>query len=790
MPKYRLYKGLHFELWGREYVVEQRLRTNHLQIKDVITNEFRSIAENKVFDAWISGDLRFLDDDRDSRLAQRKATKTYIQELSLLNDTDPKSKRIKTDFQRRWKYVKAIMDAHLGQTNEENIQPIIDIVAKTAGENGNPDINKPFWKTVLYRWVMPFLSCNKDFRVLVPGCRGRGNTKPKFTGTSKQGQTFTLDEKQKAENIKKIAIEVKDEKLIDGQRHTIGSICDAVYARISETNEFRDNADKLPRPHKSSLYRLLDRELDEYEKDRLRYGKDYADRRYRETKSGPILRRPLQRVEMDHTPLDMMVIDTDVMLPIGRPNFTSAIDVFTEMDLGFFASFGYPGYLAVMQCLKHAIMPKTYVRDRYPSVRHDWPCYGVPELVVVDNAPEFHGESFEEASVQLGFEIQYGPKGQAWFRGHVERGFRTKNTGWLHEQPGTTFSNILDRKDYDPKQNAVVSFNDFMEMAHIFMIDIYPRQRHRGIRVEKFPRQKLKDIEVVPALLWEKAIKEYPPGLPPSREELQVLIGEIQRRIIHSYGIEMDCLIYNCERLALLRRRTVDGGPIKLKRDPGNLNIIFAADEENGLYFPVPSQAPEYTKGLTLWQHKKILAFARQRAKDTVDIDELMRAKHMMQEIVERDWKKMKGSGARQRMANFKGIRQEDYGADHDKKKGKDIDISGKVQSDSNMVLLNSGAATLKGISDLVAPYVPTSYPRNGNNEDVHLASGGIKMVSDQKVARQRNRKEKPKRNASETKLHTTKRGESSKKVVDDHSDSGEKDLDVTGYKGSFDLPK
>lgn len=792
MPRYRLNKGMHFELEGKERVVEQRLRNGDLLIRTVISNEFEPISETLLLNAWVEGQFSFIDNDRESSLAQHKANKTYIQELSLLRDDDPQHRKTKKEFHRRRKYVMAVITARLVRMNATTLQPIIDAASRTACENDMPDPNPPAWKTVLYRWVLPFKSCSEDFRVLIPGYRARGNRKPKFTGVPKTGKTFTEKDEQKAHEITELISEVKEEKLAAGQRCSISSICDDVLIKIQETNEFRSHSDKLPQPDESSIYSFFDRNLDEYEKDLLRHGKHYADLKYRETKPGPMPTRPLERTEMDHTPIDLLVIDTDVMLPIGRPKFTSEIDVFTKMDLGFWASFNYPGYLAVMKCLKHAILPKTYVRERYPSVQHDWPCYGIPETVVVDNAPEFHGESFEEAAAQLGFNIQYGPKGEPWYRPTIERAFRTKNTGTWHRQPGTTFSNILDKGDYNPQKHALASFDDFMEMAHIFMIDIYPRQHHRGIKVDKFPRHKLRDIEVVPALLWEKAIKEYPPTLPPHRDELQVLIGEIKRRVIFSYGIDLDGLTYNSESLAGLRRRTPAGEQVVVKRDPDNISLIYVADEKNGLYFPVPAVNQEYTRNLTLWQHKKIKAFARQRAKDTVNIDELLRAKQVMQEIIERDWKKLKKTGPRQRMANFRGIVQEDYKATGEQPNLANDNGSVK-DAGSNILRLNPEAQALGNISDISCVYVTSKISGDeidANQSQSNIAEGQLSMSNKVDSSKDSQRAKKRGSKAQNGKTSQNRNKKSSKDAHTINPPTNDQDLDMSGYSANFNLPK
>lgn len=217
-------------------------------------NEFEPISEIVLLNAWFEGNLSFIDPDRDSTLSQRKANKTYIQELSLLRDDNPKHKKIKEEFHRRRKYVVAVIAARLVRMNKTTLQPIIDTVSQTAGENNKSDSSPPSWKTLLYKWVVPFKSCSEDFRVLIPAYRARGNRKPKFAGLPKAGKTFTRQDKQKAQEIAELIADVKEEKLVTGQRCSISSTCDDVLAKIQETNEFRSHGDKLPRPHESSIY--------------------------------------------------------------------------------------------------------------------------------------------------------------------------------------------------------------------------------------------------------------------------------------------------------------------------------------------------------------------------------------------------------------------------------------------------------------------------------------------------------------------------------------------------------
>ena len=82
--------------------------------------------------------------------------------------------------------------------------------------------------------------------------------------------------------------------------------------------------------------------------------------------------RPLERVEIDHTQLDLFVIDDQTGFPLGKPYITAAIDHHTGSVTGFYISFTPPSAFSVMECLKVAILPKVEINKIFPSVKNTW----------------------------------------------------------------------------------------------------------------------------------------------------------------------------------------------------------------------------------------------------------------------------------------------------------------------------------------------------------------------------------------------------------------------------------
>jgi len=59
---------------------------------------------------------------------------------------------------------------------------------------------------------------------------------------------------------------------------------------------------------------------------------------------------PLVIVQIDHTPADIILVDSFERKPIGRPWVTLAIDIATRMVTGYYVSFEAPSRLSIALC--------------------------------------------------------------------------------------------------------------------------------------------------------------------------------------------------------------------------------------------------------------------------------------------------------------------------------------------------------------------------------------------------------------------------------------------------------
>src|SRR5262245_257034 len=132
-----------------------------------------------------------------------------------------------------------------------------------------------------------------------------------------------------------IGDQVIEELYMTAERKRVSEVYLESVRRIDDTNRFRPEPYRLATPSRNTVYREIKR-MSPYEVMAARYGKRRANMEFRLTGIGPRTTRALERVVMDHTPSDLVVVDDNSMLPLGRPTITTALDEHTRCPTGFY----------------------------------------------------------------------------------------------------------------------------------------------------------------------------------------------------------------------------------------------------------------------------------------------------------------------------------------------------------------------------------------------------------------------------------------------------------------------
>ena len=302
----------------------------------------------------------------------------------------------------------------------------------------------------------------------------------------------------------------------------------------------------------------------------------------------PEVKLPLDVIQIDHTKVDVILVDEETREEIGRPFITVAIDMYSRMIYGFYISLNAPSYFSVGQCFLNAVLPKDDFLNQH-GIKGEWPVYGLPRKIHMDNGKDFTSISLHSFCSEFGIEDIYRPVARPEFGGAVERVIGTfmKKT---HELPGSTFSNIFERGKYKSGKKAAVTVSELEKWYLDFIINMYHKTVHSSLGMT--PEEKFYQ-----GLLGVGDEKEIPflPIVPADTIKFRMSLLPKIKRSVQKNGITIDYITYFSETL---RKYIIPSQYKKLKpelinevdcrRDPRDISKIYVYDEDIKDYIIVP----------------------------------------------------------------------------------------------------------------------------------------------------------------------------------------------------------
>ena len=520
---------------------------------------------------------------------------------------------------RRYKIVRPILDWPKNLQSRSNLEKYAkELQEKVGNKDVNAGVDMPpkkgkvrgtaISRASIMRWLRDYVLSGQDIRSLVPQ-------------TYKSGAPGT---KRMDPEIENIISQVIHECEINRKYRRHEDIYFMAVNKIGTENKTRPIDQRLSIPSKSSVYQRVKENGDKL---LLRRQKSRIERQPSEpVRKGPKLSRILQRVEFDSTQLDLIVVDEEFRLPIGRPTLSYCIDCYSGYPLGFYLGFEPPSYSTTMSCALHAFSQKPDCISLYGTT-NQWLARGIPEVVVIDNAKEYVNKHFLDAMMMLNVVVDQCPVRTPWMKGRIERFFRTNNTGLIHYLPGSTFSNIIERGDYNSESTACITLSSLIQMLHIFLLDIYSNNYHKGVKG-------------IPAKIWMESEKSgFVPSFTSNYDEMKIILSRTETRTLQRYGIEYENITYRSSDIVRLRSLLkAKDRTVKIKVDPNDITRIYVLDpltRDQWLEF-FADDSEGYTDGLSLWTHR-IIVRSLNEEKRKVDFFALAEAKAKIQAIVEND---------------------------------------------------------------------------------------------------------------------------------------------------------
>ena len=522
MYDYRFTHGTAFKIDDNEYVVRKELG-DEIELKNLSYQSIETWSLTELIEKWDAGKLSF---------KVHKGTEFEID----FPDYDLIPEELKKEANERLKVLKPVLDGD-----------ILPSEFKDYVESLSPKIAL----STLYNWKRRYEKTN-DIRSLVSRTDLRG---PKRHWSD--------------ELAIQVIDEIVEEFLYSGEKYTLQYLYAEYIARINELNACRDEENKVKPVSSSTFYRRKNEVLDIHKVEIIQHGKVIADLNMKGSKYTVKATRPLERVELDWTPVDILLVDPNT-LKARRPNLVYAIDKFSNHPLGFYVTFNNIDSDAVKQCLLHCLMPKTYIKDIYTEVENEWEAFGKPENLILDNSKVNESFDIDDVCFQLGIEKTFCPIDSGYIKGTIERAFKTINTKVFHTLKGTTKSNIFERGRYDSEKKACITMQGFIYICHIALVDLVANQFNTKIRMKPIDK-------------WKEGLKANPqivPSLSRTKRELQlILMCGLEQRKITNKGIVLKNEYYTSSELMNLRQemraRGIENQQVRVRFDLSDVRSIF-----------------------------------------------------------------------------------------------------------------------------------------------------------------------------------------------------------------------
>lgn len=351
----------------------------------------------------------------------------------------------------------------------------------------------------------------------------------------------------------------------------------------------------------------------------------------------PNANSPLAVVQIDHTLVDLMLVDSQHRKPIGRPWLTLAIDVYSRMVTGYYLSLDPPSVISTSMCLARSILPKNKLMLEHGLTNVSWQVFGYPRKIHTDNGADFRASTFAKSCEIHGIDIEYRPVGKPHYGSHIERLMGTFMKE-IHGLKGTTFSNIKEKDTYDSEKEAVMTFDEFEVWLLTFITKVYHQREHSTLGrspIEQWYIGIYGDDETMGIGV---------PAMPTDERTLLLDFMPSIGRTIQHFGVTVDGLRYYDACLnPFINATTPDGKKREFlfRRDPRDISKLWFYDEVLHQYFVVPF-ANQKLPSMSIWEYRQIRNRIKEKGDAYLNDNQIFEALTEMREMVEQSAKTTK----------------------------------------------------------------------------------------------------------------------------------------------------
>ena len=229
---------------------------------------------------------------------------------------------------------------------------------------------------------------------------------------------------------------------------------------------------------------------------------------------------------------------------------------------------------------------------------------------------------------EYGITISWRPVARPQFGGHIERVIGTAMNE-IHTLPGTTFSNVQKRGEYDSEKKSIFTLKELEKWFTEFIINQYHKQIHSGIRMtpeKKYELGIFGDDDNPGRGLPEKISNE---------DYFKISLLPTMERTIQQFGVKIDNIVYYSDILRRwIKAKDSDNKAKKFlfKRDPRDISVIWFYDPTIKDYFEVHYRNISYPP-ISIWDLRNIRKYLDDKHQKDYDETVIFKTHYRLQEI-------------------------------------------------------------------------------------------------------------------------------------------------------------
>lgn len=444
------------------------------------------------------------------------------------------------------------------------------------------NVSLPPTPSTLRRWLRDFRDGGFVAVALCSNTKGRGNRNPR-----KSGDAWALVN----QHVGRYASANRDSRAMVYRDYR---------SALEERNGERAAAglELIESVSYQTFRKHMDKTLDPFAVMAGRHGAEAARRKFGIIHGREPVGRPLELVEMDEWRVSLQVLmaksgiwetlddeQRDMVGEIGRVWVSAAIDSATRCILALRFTMA-PSAASALATLEMVVTDKSAIAGA-AGCRSPWNMHGVPEVVCMDNGPSFRAEQVKVAIAALGASYHFPPAGRPELRAQIERVFGTFQQEYSRYFQGQTFSNVVDKGDYDSEKHASLNLETLNRTLVRYVVDAYHNRPHSEL------------AGATPIQTWNRLVGQFGVVPPPDSDTRRHIFGIPCQRRISGRGIRILGIHYQSRELQELRRKV---GEVTVKVGRWDLGMVSVQTPGGGWISVLPAMDGMALDGVTWWE--------------------------------------------------------------------------------------------------------------------------------------------------------------------------------------------